>query len=765
MLTLLKDIYYSFPIQLLLLSLRRFQLLLFFWVFLTIIIIGKFGVGVGMPSVFLDPEYLGKVGYLSFAIVGIGFGAMYVCWNLVIYILNSYRFPFMASLQYPLAMFFINNSIIPFLFIVSYFIAIIHHQTLYEYQTAGDLTLDVLGFAAGFVLVLLLTGVYFGLINTNTGSYIEANKENIRNKRKPMRKVSFDDRFEPANVNRVDYYITNRLNVMHTRTVEHYDPKLHQLVFRRHHFNAFLAFIAALGFLIAIGFYLENPIFQIPIAASAFLFLSILMSLFGLFLYWTGGWGTAAIIVFVLIANQLTKYDLMGYQSRVYGINYDTIQAPYTLDALRTLASDSNIANDKKYFLNILENWKAKNTDPRRPNEKPVMYFINCSGGGLRSAMFVTTILQHCDSMSKGQLLDKTFMISGASGGMIGVTQLRELFLKKKNGLAINMYDRQHAINISKDVLNPVALSILSNDALLPYHKFKVGNYEYFKDRGYILERTLCENMEFRFDKTLDDYRKDEYDAKIPLLVHHTAIMNDSRRYYITPHPVSFLMRPNGKHALDNNLEIDAVDFCKFFEQQDGKKLLVTSAVRMDATFPFILPNPVLPSNPPTYVMDGGALDNFGIETTLRFLKTFNEWINENTGGVVIIQIRDAEKIDEPEEATQKTLFSKFADPLGTVYNNMENMQDFLTDHRLDDMDEELKGKLKFILFEYTTDKNEEKAAMSFHLTQRDKENILRSVNRPNNLAAFSKLELALYNTPLVFPPKPSVVPNINLGK
>lgn len=764
MLTLLKDIYYSFPVQLLLLSLRRFQLLLFFWAFLMVIIIGKFGVGVGMPAVFLDPEYLGKVGYLSFAIVGIGFGAMYVSWNLVIYILNSSRFPFMASLQYPLAMFFINNSIIPFVFVVSYFAAIIHHQTLFEYQTVADLFFDIVGFLAGFVLVLLLTGVYFGLINTNTGSYIAANKEKVR-RRKPMRRVSFDDTIEPVSINRVDYYITNRLNVMHTRTVEHYDPKLHQLVFRRHHLNAFLAFVVALAFLIITGFYLENPIFQIPIAASSFLFLSILMSLFGLFLYWTGGWGTAAIIVFVLVANQLTKYDLMGYQSHVYGINYDTIQAPYTLDALRTLASDSNIANDKKYFLNILENWKAKNTDSRKPNEKPVMYFINCSGGGLRSAMFVTTVLQHCDSMSGGRLLDKTFMISGASGGMIGVTQLRELFLKKKNGFEVDMYGKQHAMNVAKDVLNPVALSILSNDALMPYHKFKVGDYEYFKDRGYIMEKTLCSNMELRFDKTIDDYRKDEYDAKIPLLIHHTAIMNDSRRYYITPHPVSFLMRPNGQHAIDNNLEIDAVDFCKFFEMQDGRNLLVTSAVRMDATFPFILPNPVLPSNPPTYVMDGGALDNFGIETTLRFLKSFNQWINENTGGVVIIQVRDTEKIDEPEEAKQKTLFSKFADPLGTVYNNMENMQDFLTDHRLDDMDEELKGKLKFILFEYTTDKNEDKAAMSFHLTQRDKDNILRSVNRANNIAAFNKLSLTLDHAPIMFPPKPDVNTNATLSK
>src|SRR5579864_8610520 len=129
MLILLKDFYYSFPIQLLLLSLKRQQFLLFFWIILVVIIVGRFGVALGMPAVFLDPEYLGKVGYLSFAIVGIGFGALYVTWNIVMYILHSHRFPFMASLQYPLGMFFLNNSLIPLALMVSYFIAIVLFQT------------------------------------------------------------------------------------------------------------------------------------------------------------------------------------------------------------------------------------------------------------------------------------------------------------------------------------------------------------------------------------------------------------------------------------------------------------------------------------------------------------------------------------------------------------------------------------------------------------------------------------------------------------
>ncbi|MDB5283889.1 MAG: hypothetical protein JWO06_2964, partial [Bacteroidota bacterium] len=457
MLTLFKDLYYSFPIQLLLLSFKRHQFLLFFWIFLIVIIVGKFGTEVGMPAVFLDPEYLGKVGYLSFAIVGIGFGAMFVTWNIVMYILHSHRFPFMASLQYPLGMFFLNNSIIPLVLVISYFSAIVLFQTHNEFHNFADIFFDLLGFVAGFVLMIMITAFYFSFTNKNVGSIIAENKEKIRRK-KAIRKVQFNEAMETLHLNRVDYYLTNKFSVRHTRTVDHYDPKLHQLVFRRHHWNAFIAFIFAFAFLVAIGYLIENPFFQFPIAASSFLFLCVLMSLFGMFLYWTGGWGSAAIIVFLILANQLTKYDIGGFQSRVYGINYNVGKAKYNLDAFRAISTDSLIEKDTKYFIRILENWKKKNTDPQNPDKKPILYFVNVSGGGLRAGMFTTAVLQDCDSLAAGKLLDKVFLMSGASGGMFATTYLRELFLQKKEGFQINLRDRQYAYNVAKDLLNPIAI-------------------------------------------------------------------------------------------------------------------------------------------------------------------------------------------------------------------------------------------------------------------------------------------------------------------
>ena len=65
------------------------------------------------------------------------------------------------------------------------------------------------------------------------------------------------------------------------------------------------------------------------------------------------------------------------------------------------------------------------------------------------------------------------------------------------------------------------------------------------------------------------------------------------------------------------------------------------TALRMNATFPYVLPNVWLPSEPVIDVMDAGFRDNFGEQVGIRFVHVFRDWILKNTSGVLLIQIRD----------------------------------------------------------------------------------------------------------------------------
>lgn len=70
----LRNLYYSFPIQLLILHINKHPFFLLFWVFLFMVVLQLFGVSYGVPLLLLDPEYLGEVNFISFLIVGFAMG-------------------------------------------------------------------------------------------------------------------------------------------------------------------------------------------------------------------------------------------------------------------------------------------------------------------------------------------------------------------------------------------------------------------------------------------------------------------------------------------------------------------------------------------------------------------------------------------------------------------------------------------------------------------------------------------------------------------
>src|ERR1700761_1111268 len=181
--------------------------------------------------------------------------------------------------------------------------------------------------------------------------------------------------------------------------------------------------------------------------------------------------------------------------------------------------------SDQANMLGILERWKARQTESR-----PVLYLINTSGGGTRSATFTMSILQRLDSLSKGQLMRKTFLITGASGGMLGATYFRELSRRRGEGdSSIRLQDHRYVDDISGDLLNTLFSSFVARDLASPAQKFEVGNQQYVKDRGFAFEQKLNENTHGILDQQLKDLAPDEAAARMPMLLFNPVITRDSR--------------------------------------------------------------------------------------------------------------------------------------------------------------------------------------------------------------------------------------------
>jgi hypothetical protein len=181
---------------------------------------------------------------------------------------------------------------------------------------------------------------------------------------------------------------------------------------------------------------------------------------------------------------------------------------------------------------------------------------------------------------------------------------------------------------------------------------------------------------------------------------------------------IYLLRAPDGPHSTFKEV-VNGIEFTRFFEYQDALNTKWTSVLRMNSSFPYIMPAVSLPSEPAMEVMDAGIRDNFGFNNSLQFLYTFREWIKENTSGVIMVQIRDTYKKPEIEDNSVKTIVEKLSAPMRNLNGNFIVMQDYATDRSLQFAKAWFGGDLDFILFQLPETK--ERVSLSWHLTEREK--------------------------------------------
>ena len=730
----LKDIYHSFPVQLFILHFRKYQVLLVFWYILVSTISSGFMKNYGADAVFLAPEYLGNVNALGAAIVGVALGVFIMSWNITTFIMHSKRCRFLATAAQPFLEYCINNSLLPLLFILYYFIRLYIFDDYRELMGIGQIFVVLGGILGGFVLLLSVSfGYFFGA------------EKRIRRSISPILGAR-EHLLDPAQINEhnqqehfglnVSYYLSTGLRFRKVRSVAHYSRNFLDLVFKRHHFSGIISIVLAFIFLIVVGFYMDNRFFQVPAAASIFVFFAVMTAVIGSLTYFLQSWSLLFIIAIIFLFNILYEKEIIDPRNKAYGLNYtNTSERPaYSIHALKQLCLPAQIAADKANMISILENWKKKQKE-----EKPVMVLINVSGGGLRSGIFVMNTLQQIDSITHGSLLRHTMMISGASGGMLAATYYRELYLQKQNGLPVDLSDQAYINNISQDLLNPVFSSMIARDIFSPAQKFTLGNYKYIKDRGYAFEQKLNANSKGALNKHIGDYCLDEQKARIPLMIFNSTITRDGRRMMICSQPVSFMMKPL-IYSGDTAFIPDAIDFAALFARQDPLKLRLLTALRMNATFPYVLPNVWLPTNPVIDVMDAGLRDNFGQETALRFIEYFKDWIQRNTSGMIMIQIRDRRNDNWQETFKSGGITDVIINPATILLQNWYKLQDYSETEQYSYMHDAIDSSLHRLVFMYVPEEEEKKAALNFHLTAREKRDVKASFNNAYNQAMLQRL-------------------------
>ena len=737
MLKILRSIYRFLPVQLFLLHFRKYQLLLIFWVILFASISGHFASHYGAASLFLSPEYLGKVGFGSMFFLGCGMAVFFMSWQISTYIIHSTRIPYMGVIRHSFLLYCLNNIVLPLGFVIYYSFVNVGYHRHFEHASLGDVLILQVGLYTGLLFMLLISFGYFFQIRSNK---IKSILTTIANPARIRYLIPYDNIDNAPDILPASSYLTGRMRVKKLENILPNDNRLVATVMRQHHSNAIFATILAYLVLLLLGHFIHEPLLRFPAAVSFMLVFAIGLGLIGAVKYFLRSWETLGWALFILAIFGLVQFGRLDLRSEATGINYkpktqDSLPA-YNYKHLKNLYNSTIYNQDLTTDSNRLNAWQSK-LKGMQQRSSPIIIYV--SGGGSRSAYWSFRSLQYIDSMCGGKLFDRCVLISGASGGMIGAAYWRNLQLAYREGKIKNPYDKKYQDNIGKDILNAILFSLTTRDLISPFNKLNFTGKSYSQDRGNAMEEQMTQNTDSIIHGNFGDFEEAEGSGKIPALIVNATIINDGRRLIMSGQPLSFLCRDAATLQEDNPL-IDAVDIYHFLGAQQAKQLHVAAALRINATFPYILPVVKLPSEPEINVMDAGLRDNFGMEIACRYVSAQSKWLNLHTEKIIMLQIRDTKDYEMHQPAIQDNFAAMVADPAFVIQDKWEIFQSYNHGYLKTFANQALQNKICFVKFQYYPQENDETAELNFHLTQKEKEDIYESTGHPANQEALKVL-------------------------
>jgi hypothetical protein len=390
-------------------------------------------------------------------------------------------------------------------------------------------------------------------------------------------------------------------------------------------------------------------------ALALCILLGLVADIYGFIRFW---WPAAVNPVLAILILLAIAANVLPDKHRFFDLEkyYGTARQPFNTESYeKRRRQDCGLLQGS-----VLEQWLAyyREHQASAKNDRPKIVVVAVSGGGIRAAYWTAMVLNNLERDQPG-FFYKIRLITGASGGMLGAAH----FTAKLDEL--KKFDVDHKFGPSESA-NPELLQsrqdfledlrIVKNlehgglDTVAQYWVLQdVPRFfcplPYSKDRGWALEEAWRKNLHGALDCTFHSLSPGEKEGWRPSMVFSPMIVEDGRRLLISNLDLDPLTRTYGnlltKEGVQRGLfSVSAVEFFRLFPGANNFKL--STAVRMNASFPYVSPAGALPTDPTRHVVDAGYYDNFGIEVAASWIFENRQWIAKNSSGVVLIQIRDA---------------------------------------------------------------------------------------------------------------------------
>ena len=261
---------------------------------------------------------------------------------------------------------------------------------------------------------------------------------------------------------------------------------------------------------------------------------------------------------------------------------------------------------------------------------------IAINGGGIQAAAWAAQVLTGLEERARaegiGSFANAVRLISSVSGGSVGAAYF------------LNQYEPTHGFNPSADLesiradaqsssLHAVGWGLLYWDVRRPYIPWSVG---LFNDRGFALERAW--RRVHGLDRKLSSWRAGVGEGRRPAVIFNATSADIGTRF------------------LFSNTRIEEKEGqADFHHSYPGKDVLISTAVRLSATFPYVSPvaraydGRLLPDEP--HIADGGYYDAYGVSSLVEWLNAAlsDEESSRAIKSVLVIEVRGDQR-PEPKD-------------------------------------------------------------------------------------------------------------------
>jgi hypothetical protein len=275
---------------------------------------------------------------------------------------------------------------------------------------------------------------------------------------------------------------------------------------------------------------------------------------------------------------------------------------------------------------------------------------VAAAGGGIQSAAWTSRVLCGLRAdKSVSNFQDSVLAISGVSGGSVGA-----MFYVRC--LEAPAGDDSPATWAQNSSLEAVAWGLTHPDLRRIFFPGPETSWSH-ADRGWALERSLLKSAHFEQQRRRLADAHHNPDWPVLLLNSTDALTGDPAVFTNSRFPE----RKSSDHHFVRN----------FHQSNQGRDVLLETAARMSAAFPYVSPE-ARPDNPPTmpigtHLGDGGYFDNSGVFMLSEWLKVAVSTSAPGSKRVLILQLDAFPDSEPPVTDKLKKWYYQIGSPITTM--------------------------------------------------------------------------------------------------